>query len=106
MKRFIIVILGLCVLINPLSAQHGHHKTKMIELDFKTRELTAPECRIKNGEYFNIVIRNINMNLFKVSFTSRDTVIGKPLETPLFGSFNTDALAALLKGLSPLSTSN
>lgn len=78
---------------------------KKIQIDFSTKTTpTIDVNNIKQGEYYQIVINNINQNLFKVSLTTIDTILSKPQQTPTFGNFDLDALSKVIAGISPLST--
>lgn len=100
MKKVIFTLIICSFVYNLVNAQ------KTIEIDFnKKTTQTVNVNDIKRGEYYQIKIKNINLNLFKVSLTSIDTVLSRPQQTPTFGDFNLDALLKVIAGISPLSTS-
>jgi len=81
-------------------------KSKIIEINFAQRSIPKFHfCRIRKGDYYTIRINDINQNLFRIDLSVRDTVTEKPLETPVFGNFNLEALSKLATGIAPLSTS-
>lgn len=100
MKTTAFTLIISCILINIVNAQ------KTIEIDFSTKE--NPIINVNNicvGDYYQVKIKNINLNLFKVSLTSVDTILSKPQQTPTFGNFDIDALSKVIAGISPQSTS-
>jgi hypothetical protein len=88
-------------------AQVGHEsKSQVIEINFLQKsEPKFHFCRIRKGDYYTIRINDINQNLFSIDLSVKDTLTGKPLETPGFGNFNLEALSKLATGIAPLSTS-
>ena len=101
LNRIILSLFTCCSLLNLVTAQ----KTETIVIDFSTKTNPKIPAKIKEGEYYQIKIKNINLNLFKVSVTSIDTILSKPQQTPTFGNFSLDALSKAIEGISPLSTS-
>ena len=79
---------------------------QQIKFDFTDKKIMSSfPVDIEEGQYFQIIIDNINQNLYKISLTKTDSVLSKRQETPAFGAFNLDALSKLVAGISPLSTS-
>lgn len=102
-KLFYIVAINILFVSN-LFAQNckDEPSLKTIIYDFKNK--TKPKCTlnaIKEGDFYQIEIKGINTNLFKVIINSKDSVLSKKLETPTFGNFDIDILTKVVAGLSP-----
>lgn len=99
------ITISLCyfLFLNKVFCQHT------IALDFNCANLSsAQEIKmddINEGDFFIIRITNINLNLYKVSITTKDTVLSKPQVLPTFGNIDLDALSKAFAGLSPINTS-
>lgn len=79
---------------------------KEIKIDFLDKKVNTNElCKIKEGDFYRLVIDNLNLNLFRVQVNYSDTIYSKPLETPTFASFELDAITKAISSLSDLSTS-
>ena len=77
---------------------------KEIVFDFKHKTIDMGSMNnILKGDFYFITIKDINLNLFKVSLTSTDTVLTKLLQTPTFGnlfsSFSFDDVSKLITGI-------
>ena len=79
---------------------------KEIKIDFLDKTVNTNELdKIKEGDFYRLVIDHLNLNLFRVQVNYSDTILSKPLETPTFASFELDALTKTISSLSDLSTS-
>jgi predicted nucleic acid-binding Zn-ribbon protein len=77
-----------------------------IEIDFGCKKLTETKIkRIMPDELYQIKVKGINQNLYKVSINTKDSTLSKSLKTPLFGEFNLEALSSAIAGLSSFSSS-
>jgi len=77
-------------------------RAQKVSFNFKDKTITGSLEDLKRGDYYNVEITNINMNLYKVSINNSDTTLESGLTLPSFGSFGTDALSSLLSSLSKL----
>ena len=77
-----------------------------ISLDFKTKEITdlSNLNKLEEGKTYQLVITNINLNLYKVSIVGKDSVLDHKLEFPGFGSFSLDPITKLVGNLTSLTT--
>lgn len=66
--------------------------------EIEQKYLKVPEG-IEVGDYYRIVIRNINLNMYKISINAVDTSSEVSLSTPTFASLPIDPMAGLTKGL-------
>lgn len=72
---------------------------KEVVLDFKTKNWTKEVDCLNKGEFFNVVIKNINLNLYKVELIDKDTILSKTIETPTFDNITTTSLQNLVGSL-------
>ena len=111
MKIYIMRYMLLSVLFYLTGIGFLKSQTKIITINFKSKALPTVinVSDIKKGDFYQIQIDNINLNLFKVSLTTTDTVLTKPLQTPTFGnlfsSFSIDDVSKLITGLVNFTTS-
>lgn len=76
-----------------------------IEINFKTKEVKMPRKNLKNGDLYYLKITEINMNLYKISFDSKDSTITSNVSSfPTFDMVGLDALAKLLENLTERTT--
>jgi hypothetical protein len=83
-------------------------KITEIKIDFSNKTINDSvflEKKIKEGNFYRLVIDNINLNLFRVQVNYSDTIYSKPLKTPTFDGLGLDAITKAISGLSDLSTS-
>lgn len=78
---------------------------KIMTLDFKTKKATGIPTSIGEGDYYQLKIENINLNLYKVFVNHNDTTISQPIEVPTFTSLPIDGLSELVQKLGGLSVS-
>jgi len=83
-----------CLMILNLKAQETHE----IRINFATKSIDKLDC-FEIGDYYQIVVDNINLNLWKVSLNTADTILSSPLVTPTFGNINIEALSAIVSNL-------
>jgi hypothetical protein len=71
---------------------------KIIEFDFATKSWGSnlSENELTKGEYFQVKVKNINLNLWKIGLKSKDTTISKELNIPTFESINISSLSSLV----------
>ena len=100
--KYCLVFLFSFTLILSASAQ----KTIIISLDFaekKFENLNMLE-ELTRGDFYQLKIKNINLNLYDVSIEYKDSTINSNVEFPAFDLINIDNLSKLIDKLSPLST--
>ena len=103
-KTLNIVLIGIVLTIS--SNLLAQEKIKDIIIDFDTKEINTTDIkRIKEGEFFRLVIRNINLNIYKISINKKDTITSKPIEMPSFSSFGIDAISKTISSLEASSMS-
>jgi hypothetical protein len=79
----------------------------VISLDFNERKfenITKLE-EISRGDFYQLNIKNINLNLYSVQLENKDSVIQSAVSFPTFDLISLDNLSEYLNGLSPLITS-
>lgn len=64
-------------------------------IDFKNRNAITFPKNLKEGDLYRVKITNVNPNLYSISINSKDTVVSKALETPLFKDISLDAIKTL-----------
>ncbi|MBN2639348.1 MAG: hypothetical protein JXR65_09730 [Bacteroidales bacterium] len=99
------LILLIFTLTGNLIAQ-TQNKPYKITFDYKHKTICLKKVKdIKEGDWYQVIVDSINLNLYKVSLTHIDTTLSKKQQTPTFGgNFNLDALSKLIAGISPSST--
>lgn len=69
-----------------------HH----IVLDYETKKAFKIPEKIKEGDFYQIYVSNINLNRYKIAINSKDSVYQvTPLTMPTFSSISLDALTSL-----------
>lgn len=102
MKEIILILIIFWGLFTVGSAQEI---PETIEIDFSAKTIKTPNIEnIKKNGYYQIKIKHINLNLYKVTLAAVDTILSKPQQTPAFGNFNLDAISKVVSGISPIST--
>jgi hypothetical protein len=76
---------------------------EVISFDFSNKKhgFSLPN-EIKEGQFFVIEIDNINMNLWDISFSTKDTVLTKALKTPTFEDISFSNLSSLVSSFNDL----
>lgn len=69
---------------------------KTVEIDFKTKKIIKIPADIKKGNFYQIHIKNINLNKWNINHTAKDTIKTSPLKTPSFEDFSLDNLTTLV----------
>lgn len=81
------------------------HAQKKILIDFNSKTVNTDGIKgITEGEQYQVEIKNLNQNLFKVSLFSKDTVISKEQKTPTFGNLSIDDISKIAANISSGST--
>jgi hypothetical protein len=94
-----VLIIFLLILVAPTVM--GQSEPKKIHIDFNSRTLDLSNVQgITEGNFYQIEIDNINLNLFKVALFSKDTMISSPQKTPTFGSLNLDDISKIVANIS------
>jgi hypothetical protein len=79
------------------------NKIKKIVLDFKTKTFADTSLNnlktIKKGDYYQLEINDINMNLFNVSLEKKDSAITSNVSIPTFETIGIDAINQIIKNL-------
>jgi hypothetical protein len=77
-----------------------------VKLDFSNKQMSSDDLqKIREGEFYQLEIIDINLNLYKVSVNHSDTSTSTEINFPSFGISNIDAIKKTLEGVSALSTS-
>jgi len=71
-----------------------------IKFNFSTKDSIIVPKKIKEGEFYQIVIDSINLNQYYVQIESTDTTYSSSLTFPTFGSLDLSSLASLVSNLS------
>jgi hypothetical protein len=115
MKKLSLILILCCIICKTETAQEKVQTNylfpvkpalKKIYFNFSSKENpTLNICGIKKGDYYQVIINNINLNLYKVLLTSVDTVLSKPITTPIFGNFDLAELLKVIPGIASSVTS-
>jgi hypothetical protein len=79
-----------------------------IEYDFDGKDIRQPNPslnQMKPGGFYQIIVHNINGNLFKVSINVRDTTTSQALQMPTFTSLDIAGISSAIAGISAPQTS-
>jgi len=105
MKQLFVVILVLLHIVGA-NAQNKSEMSeiKEITLDFKQKKYLNPEGinKIKRGDFYKLIIKNINLNLYEVSLDKIDSFSGNPLTMPGITSLGAEGLTTILSSCSSL----
>lgn len=76
---------------------------KKITIDFKNKTIDKTNLKklkkLDNGTFYQIIVTNINQNVYKVVIEKTDTTFGPPLSVPTFASIGMGSLSELLANL-------
>ena len=71
-----------------------------VTFDFETKKLTMTDLgELSEGELYQLEIKNINLNLYKVIAAGRDSTIYNEISFPSFSSLNISSINDLVSGL-------
>ncbi|WP_373549116.1 hypothetical protein [Haliscomenobacter sp.] len=94
----------LCFILFALVVNPFLQAQKVIELNFPPSKGEKIDLgglqKIKKGEFYQIHIKGINLNIYQVGINQQDSVLSKPLSALEFGSFNLDLINKLVSSLS------
>jgi len=91
---------------NKVSQAQSGKSPFIINLDFaekKFENLGILE-EISRGDFYQLKIKNINLNLYNVLIENKDSSLNNVVEFPTFDLMNIDNLSKIIGGLSPLAT--
>ena len=54
--------------------------------------------KIKKGDFYQIIIKNLNPNLYSVTLVAEDTILYPPVQLPTFGTLGLPGLSEVLPG--------
>lgn len=95
MKRSLLMLVTLFI----ISLQSwGQEDLKTIELDFKNKKFSKIEEleKIKKGDFYKLKISGVNMNLYKIVFDKKDTIIASNVTFPTFDLVNLGGVSDIL----------
>lgn len=103
--KYSLTLLFFCFLINYSNAQHGSHLE--LKFDFKTKQFTINDLneldKLKEGQYYQLVINNINTYTNKVTISNRDTILETLLTFPNISGINFSGFSGLINNINDLS---
>jgi hypothetical protein len=74
-----------------------------IVIDFsKNAKIVALPKAIKKGDFYRVKVKDINLNLYSVKISSKDSVVTKALVLPTFSDFSLDNLSKLTSNFNDL----
>ncbi|WP_018342823.1 hypothetical protein [Cytophaga aurantiaca] len=87
-----------------IAQSFAQSKTDTIKLNFQTKHFDGMDNleKIKRGEFYQLKITNINLNLYKVSIETKDTIITSTLTFPTFDMANLGGIEDVLSNLSQI----
>ncbi len=82
----------------------SENKLYKIVLDYENKSGYRLPKKIKKGDLYQIVVKNINLNRYSVSINNKDSIYKSvALAFPTFSNFSLDALSSLTAGFNPSS---
>src|SRR5690554_3043273 len=122
-KTLLIIVFGLLAGYTAFAQKSNKPVTvtnddiKIIEVDFTKMQNTSLAARknksntsktetlifidsINVGDYYQVVVNGINLNLYNVSLVTKDTILSTPQYTPTFADVSLDELNKALAGIS------
>lgn len=88
-----------------LGVVYAQKEIKTITLDFESKEfdkeIESNLKKIKPGDWYQLEINNINMNLYTVNFEKKDSIIPKNSESIGFDRFDLSMLTNLVAAIIP-----
>lgn len=77
-----------------------------IIINFKERKIFKVPKNIKKGDYYDVQVKDINLNRYAVLVNSKDTVFSSELSMPTFSDIGLEAISTLTEGFSDLHKSD
>ena len=103
---FSLILLQFCVYGQKEQKTQKGNRMTTINLDFKTKTFSDTGIikleKLHRGDLYQIIINNINLNLYRVNISKTDSFTGSALQFPTFTSLGSDALTALLGNITSL----
>ncbi len=103
MTRTINTLLSLLLLLPFIVKSQKSNAPIQIGLDFNSKTFNIGTIeklkKIKKGEFYQLKISNINLNLYNISTTNKDSILSSTVSLPSFGSIGLDALNAVVGGI-------
>ncbi len=95
-RLFILTIL-LCFTMH----SWGQNSIKIIKLDFKEKRFTNLDSLedLKQGDFYQLQIDNINLNHYKVSIGKTDSIVVSEVEFPTFNAIGLGSITDILSSL-------
>jgi hypothetical protein len=106
-----IVFLFLAMALFVTNAYGGDSRViTQIKIDFKDKVFIKenPDEKtkgLKPGDYYQIIIEDINLNLYSVSISKRDSSIGAGMSIPTWAALGMGSIGTILENLLPFSSS-
>ena len=67
-----------------------------VSFDFRYRNSITIPKKLKPGDFYQVVVSNINLNDYKVVVEGTDTIFSSPLSFPTFGSIDLSSLQNII----------
>lgn len=100
MKTLVRIVLFLMPIICLSQGRDTIHKNlPVVNFNFKNPNKIRIPSEIKEGDFYRIHVKNINLNRYFISLKASDTVYSKPIEFPTFGSIDLSGLTDLASSL-------
>lgn len=98
-------LISLLLLTLSVCNGQGSHDPQQIVLDFKTKRFVSDSSaeqlnKIRRGEYYQISISNINLNLYDVKIDKVDSTLSSSVSFPSFEALGIDPIKMLIGSLS------
>jgi hypothetical protein len=100
MKTLLKFVLFLLPIICLSQGKDTEHKNlPLVKFNFKNPNKIKIPSEIKEGDFYRILIKDINLNRYFISLKASDTVYSKPIEFPTFGSIDLSGLTNLASSI-------
>lgn len=99
--------IGRAILLSQNQSCCNSSTSKVIELDFKAKKFNTDikSLKLSKGEFYNVEIKNINMNLYNVSLSKTDSIISFNNEFPTLSLIGLESISTLLENITAFTKS-
>jgi hypothetical protein len=94
-----------CIITNSIRpTSHTEEETincfPKVSFDFRERNSITIPKKLRTGDFYQVVVSNINLNDYQVVVKGTDTIYSSPLSFPTFGSIDLSGLENIISSIS------
>lgn len=99
-KITILISVLLLLTIQSFAQDNSHSNPRIISLDFENKLFKSLPTSLKKGEFYQVKVDNINLNLYSVNIDYKDSTL-EALDFPSFNFVGLENLTGILNELAP-----